>query len=250
MKKFGLIGYPLGHSFSKKYFTDKFRNEEMSGFSYENFPISSITEFKSLIESEPDLCGLNVTIPYKISILGFVDEISEEVLQIGAANVLKINRDNNKIKIKAFNSDVFGFIDSITPFLPSKNQHAIILGSGGASKAINYGLKKLGYETLIVSRKRSSEKIIYSDLTDNILQQASVIVNATSLGMFPDIGGFPEINYSVLTNNHILYDLVYNPEMTSFLKKGKDQGCTIISGIKMLHFQAEKSWEIWNHNSK
>lgn len=247
MKKFGLIGFPLGHSFSKKYFTDKFINENLPGFSYHNFPIQTISEFPGLIRSETDLYGLNVTIPYKVSVLDFVDEVSEEVLQIGAANVIKINRLNNEIHIKAFNSDVYGFINSIKPFISAVRGNAVILGSGGASKAVNYGLRKLGFNTLTVSRKKQPDTILYHDLTDEILRQSQVIVNATSLGMYPASNTFPEISYRVLGPDQIMYDLVYNPEKTLFLKMGEEQGCTIISGLRMLHLQAEKSWEIWTN---
>lgn len=248
MKKFGLIGFPLSHSFSKKYFNDKFSKENLSGFSYENYPISSPEQINTLIASESDLYGLNVTIPYKVPILGFVDELSEEVKEIGAANVLKISRFNNTIHIKAFNSDVSGFIDSIKPLIRNWNKPAIILGSGGASKAVNYGLKKMAIETITVSRSKTPDTITYSELTDEILNQSEIIVNTTSLGMYPDVMSSPDINYSVLNKSHLLYDLVYNPELTRFLEKGKEQGCTIINGLKMLHLQAEKSWEIWNSN--
>jgi len=246
MRKFGLIGYPLIHSFSEKYFADKFKREKITGCTYENFPIRSLEEFPALIRKNPDLYGLNVTIPYKSDILKYVNITEDVVDQIGAANVLKIKRENGKTYISAHNSDVVGIKESLVPYSRGKGHRALILGTGGSSKAVAWTIKRMGCESLLVSRIARGGILSYSDISPDLLTGINLIVNTTPLGMFPDIDSKPEIDYNLLTSKHILFDLVYNPEMTAFLKMGKERGCKIITGMKMLRSQAERSWEIWN----
>jgi len=249
MRKFGLVGYPLGHSFSKKYFTEKFAKESISDCSYENFPLESVDEFPELINSNPDIFGLNVTIPYKTQILKYVDVKEPSIEKIGAVNVLKIKRVHNLITIFGYNSDVTGIRDSIQPHINEKVKNAMILGTGGSSKAVSFALKNLGLALTLVSRDRKPGTICYQDINSKILEQTDIIVNTTPLGMFPNPATRPDLNYDLLNERHILFDLVYNPEMTLFLKTGKERGCTIITGLKMLYTQAERSWEIWNDDN-
>lgn len=249
MRKFGLIGYPLGHSFSKKYFTEKFLIEHISECSYENYPLKSLDEFRILIASENDLCGLNVTIPYKSEIISFLDSIDPEAGEIGAVNVIKIVRQGTRIRLHGFNSDVTGIRDTLLPFIGEKVTDALVLGTGGSSRAVCHVLKKFGLKVNLVSRDRKPGVLTYSDISSGVIETTQLIVNTTPLGMFPDIESKPDINYKRLNRNHILFDLVYNPELTSFLRMGAEQGCSVISGIKMLYTQAEKAWEIWNNES-
>lgn len=246
MRKYGLIGYPLGHSFSKKYFAEKFLKEHITGCSYENYPLTKITGLQNLIDKEPHLCGLNVTIPYKSEVIGLLDFIDAEAKEIGAVNVLKIKRLNSRTELYGYNSDVTGIRDSILPFINNSSGNALVLGTGGSSRAVCHVLNKLGYKISLISRNRKPGILSYSDITPDLLAQTGIIINTTPLGMFPNINARPDLDYSLLNKKHILFDLVYNPELTTFLKMGKEQGCTIISGTKMLHSQAEKAWEIWN----
>jgi len=248
MRKFGLIGFPLEHSFSKEYFAGKFSREKITDCTYENFPINSIKEFPDLLRKNPDLCGLNVTIPYKTEILKYVNITEDVVDQIGAANVLKIKRDNGKVYISAHNSDVYGIKDTLIPCARGKRRKALILGTGGSSKAVAWTLRKMGCEAILVSRRGRAGILTYSEINSALLENIDLIVNTTPLGMFPNIDSKPEIDYSLLGNKHILFDLVYNPEMTTFLKMGKERGCKIITGMKMLRSQADRSWEIWNED--
>ena len=246
MRKFGLIGYPLGHSFSKKYFSDKFINENISDCQYELYPLSSIDLLEDLIFSNSDLCGLNVTIPYKSAVIKFLDSIDEQAQSVGAVNVLKLRRSSGKVEIKGFNSDIDGFRNSINPYLGEKVTNALVLGTGGAAKAVCYVLREFGIKITSVDIIKLEGVLNYPDITDDILTSNQLIVNTTPLGMFPNILTKPDLNYNCLNKEHILFDLVYNPELTAFLKEGKKKGCTTISGIKMLYGQAERSWEIWN----
>jgi shikimate dehydrogenase len=248
MRKFGLIGYPLGHSFSKKYFSEKFENENITDCYYENFPLQEIALFRNLILDEPDLAGLNVTIPWKSEIIGFLDTISMEASEIGAVNVIRFSRNGDRLTLHGYNSDVIGIRDSLIPYIKPSLRKAIVLGTGGSSKAVCFVIKKLGIEITHVSRNRSEGKISYADITPSLIEEAGLIVNTTPLGMYPNTDGCPELDYSHLTERHILFDLVYNPEVTTFLRKGSENGCTVISGLKMLHSQAEKAWQIWNSN--
>jgi shikimate dehydrogenase len=249
MRKFGLIGYPLGHSFSKKYFSEKFARENISDCSYENFPLQDISLFRDLIIIERDLVGLNVTIPYKSDIIGFLDSISHEALEIGAVNVIKLRRIEGSLTLHGFNSDITGIHDSLFPYVSPDLSTAIVLGTGGSSRAVCYVLNKLGINIIQVSRNRREGIISYSDITPSMIHQSGLIVNTTPLGMFPHTEGFPGIDYTLLSDKHILFDLVYNPEITAFLRKGNEMGCTVIGGLKMLHSQAERAWEIWNSDS-
>jgi len=249
MRKFGLIGYPLGHSFSKKYFTDKFLAEHLYDCSYENYPLKNLNGFREWVSEEKELCGLNVTIPYKSEIIRLLDITEFEAEAIGAVNVIKINRKGSLVKLIGFNSDVIGIRDSLMPVLGENVRNALVLGTGGSSKAVCHVLNKLGLKVELVSRNRKPGVLSYSDIDSAKIDQTQLIINTTPLGMFPNIESMPDINYKRLNNNHILFDLVYNPELTSYLRMGAEQGCRIISGIKMLHSQAEKAWEIWNNDS-
>ena len=246
-KILGLIGFPLTHSFSAKYFADKFDKENIEGFAYQNFEIPSIEDFKAVIENNPNLVGLNVTIPYKEQIIPFLDELDDEAKEIGAVNTIKIIRENGTIKLKGYNTDIYGFRETLKPLLQQHQYKALILGTGGAAKAVEYVLKKIGLDVLYVSRNPSSEKeIAYTDLNEFAVQDFSVIVNSTPLGMFPEIEVCPEIPYQFLSKNNLLYDLIYNPGETLFMKKGKEKGANTQNGLGMLKLQAEKAWEIWN----
>ena len=252
MTTYGLIGYPLGHSFSRKFFTEKFEQEDIDA-QYLNFEIPSIEEFPNIIASHPELRGLNVTIPYKQQVMQYLDEISPEAKAIGAVNVVRCQPStvNCQPKLTGYNSDVIGFVESIKPLLKPHHQKALILGTGGASKAIHYGLEeKLGMETLFVSRKLSTvncqlSTITYNDITKDLLQDYTVIVNCSPVGMFPHVGECPALPYEAMNENHLLYDLVYNPLETLFMKKGAAQGATVKNGLEMLHLQAIASWEFW-----
>jgi shikimate dehydrogenase len=246
MRKFGLIGYPLGHSFSKKYFTGKFLKEHIMDCSYENYPLENLDTFMELISSEKDLCGLNVTIPFKSEIIRFLDGTDPEAEEIGAVNVINIKRVNNQIKLYGYNSDITGISDTLLPFTGDRVTNAVVLGTGGSSRAVCHVLKKFGIKVTLVSRDKKPGVLVYSEINKTVLERTQIIINTTPLGMYPNTSGLPDINYRDLNRNHILFDLVYNPEITSFLKHGAERGCTIISGIRMLHSQAEKSWELWN----
>jgi shikimate dehydrogenase len=246
MRHFGLIGYPLSHSFSKGYFADKFLREGIADCSYENFPISSISELSHLIAGDTCLAGLNVTIPYKEQVLSYLDEIDGEAQKVGAVNTLRIQR-NGKIRIKGYNTDVHGFRQSIGPMMKDHCRKALILGTGGASKAVAFVLAEMGLEVLWVSRNPvGSNHIPYSAVDENLISESHVIVNASPIGMYPNIQACPDIPYTAITPHHLLYDLIYNPEETQFLTLGKAQGAEIKNGLQMLYLQAERSWEIWN----
>ncbi len=246
MKKFGLIGYPLGHSFSKKYFSDKFAALGLIDYSYENYPLSEISLLSRILTAEPELVGLNVTIPYKSAVMALLDAIDDEAAKVGAVNVLKIRRTIDRIILKGYNTDVAGFRVSVSPYLNSRVKKAIVLGTGGSSKAVVYTLRNLGLDVSLVSRRPSEGILGYSDLTPELMSGIQLIVNTTPLGMFPDTLAKPELDYDLVGGTHILYDLVYNPELTTFLRLGRERGATTVSGITMLHAQAEKAWEIWN----
>lgn len=246
MKKFGLIGYPLGHSFSKNFFNEKFHSENIDA-EYVNFEISSIDKLPEIIASNPNLAGLNVTIPYKEKVISYLDEVDKDAAAIGAVNVIKFDRNKGKLKLTGYNSDVIGFSQSIEPLLESYHNKALILGTGGASKAVNYALGQLGLSTLFVSRnKRSDNTITYADLTPALMDEYKVIVNCTPVGMYPQADKCPEIPYECLTVRHLLYDLLYNPDTTLFMRKGSEQGAVVKNGLEMLLLQAFGAWDIWN----
>ena len=247
MTTYGLIGYPLGHSFSRKFFTEKFEKEGIDA-QYLNFEIPSIEEFPEVIKNHPELRGLNVTIPYKQQVMQYLDDISEEAKAIGAVNVVKcqLSTVNCQPHLTGYNSDVIGFVESIKPLLQPHHKKALILGTGGASKAIRYGLeKKLGLETLFVSRSAREGMITYEEVTAEVLKEYEVIVNCSPVGMFPHVDECPALPYEAMNENILLYDLVYNPLETLFMKKGAAQGATVKNGLEMLHLQAIASWEFW-----
>ena len=222
MKKYGLIGYPLGHSFSKNFFNEKFHSENIDA-EYVNFEIPSIKELPSVLLANPDLVGFNVTIPYKEQVISYLDELDKDAAAIGAVNVIKIVRQKGKTRLIGYNSDVIGFTQSIEPLLEPQHKKALILGTGGASKAIAYGLKKLGLECKFVSRNLREEMLTYDQLTPEIMDEYKVVVNCTPVGMYPRADEYPNIPYQYLTPNHLLYDLLYNPDTTLFMKKGGRQ---------------------------
>ena len=252
MTTYGLIGYPLGHSFSRKFFTEKFEQEGIDA-QYLNFEIPSIEEFPDIIQNNPELRGLNVTIPYKQQVMQYLDEISEEAKAIGAVNVVRCQRStvNCQPHLTGYNSDVIGFVESIKPLLKPHHKKALILGTGGASKAIRYGLeKKLGMETLYVSRTAREGMITYEDMNEAVLKEYEVIVNCSPVGMYPHVDECPALPYEAMNENNLLYDLVYNPLETLFMKKGAAQGATVKNGLEMLHLQAIASWEFWGGEEK
>ena len=243
MKKYGLIGHPLTHSFSKKFFTEKFEKEQLNDCQYDLFDIPSINELTFILKNNPELKGLNVTIPYKEVVMDVLDEIYEEAKKIGAVNTIKIK--NNKLT--GYNTDYFGFKQSLKPFLEISQERALILGTGGASKAVYHALTSLNINCLFVSRNPKNEnEISYEDVNEYVIRNHQIIVNTTPVGTFPNINEKPAIDYSQITTKHLVYDLVYNPTETKFLKEGKQQGANILNGMQMLQLQAEKAWEIWN----
>ena len=243
MKTYGLIGKSLVHSFSKNHFTEKFKEEGTDAI-YENFELPDISEFNALVLSK-EIAGLNVTIPYKESIIPFLDGLDDVAKKIGAVNTIKFTENGQKI---GYNTDAYGFHQSIKPFLASHHERALILGTGGASKAIVYVLQSLGLKVLFVSRTpKTSNEISYKDINENVITSHKLIVNTTPLGMFPNVSTSPGLAYEHFTSEHLAYDLVYNPEETLFMKKAKAQGATSLSGLQMLYHQAEKAWEVWNN---
>ncbi|MDD7273154.1 MAG: shikimate dehydrogenase [Prevotellaceae bacterium] len=245
MDKYGLIGFPLGHSFSVSYFNEKFRNEGIDA-QYINYEIPNIADLAEILSSTPNLRGLNVTIPYKEKVMTYLDEISPEAKAIGAVNVIRVEHRGNNVYLKGFNSDVIGFTQSIEPILERYHQKALILGTGGAAKAVDYGLRSLGIETKFVSTKKSLEGLTYHDITPKIIKQFNVIVNCTPLGMYPNIEQCPELPYEAMDNHTLLYDLIYNPDETLFMQKGRENGATVKNGLEMLLLQAFANWEFWN----
>lgn len=242
---FGLIGCPLTHSFSANYFNDKFLRENIIDAEYRNFPISNIAEFNKLIVSNENLLGLNVTIPYKETIIPLLDELDEIATNVGAVNCVKIIRETNRIYSKGFNTDVIGFKKSLISKLTAYHTQALILGSGGASKAIAYLLDSLKIDYKIVSRQNIVGALKYSELTNKIIEKYKLIINTTPVGMFPNTDEVIRISYNGVTSNHLLFDLIYNPSETVFLKKGRERGAEILNGRAMLQHQAEAAWEIF-----
>lgn len=244
MRKFGLIGYPLSHSFSPAYFFKKFETEGYFDCAYETFPIKSIEELIPLLQNNPDLEGLNVTIPYKKDVIPFLQNCTEAVKQMGACNCIRIQ--NNVLT--GYNTDVTGFEKSLLPKLTPAHNKALILGTGGAAAAVEFVLRKLQIQFLFVSRSSQPGKnnLTYKEVNDKILKEYKLIINTTPLGMYPDVNECPDIEYEYLTKDHYLYDLIYNPEETLFLKKGAEKGAITKNGSDMLIIQAEESWKIWN----
>lgn len=244
MQKYGLLGYPLGHSFSRNYFNQKFKAEKIDA-EYVNFEIPNIKEIKTVLKENPDLNGLNVTIPYKEQVIPYLDDLDEDARLIGAVNVIKFTKGRFGRKLKGYNSDIIGFKQSIEPLLKESHRKALILGTGGASKAVFHGLKQLGVGATWVSRKPKEFCITYEEITPKIMEQYTIIVNSTPLGMFPNINSCPDIPYDSLTPAHLLYDLLYNPDETLFMKKGKEKGAIVKNGLEMLLLQAFAAYEIW-----
>lgn len=244
MDTYGLIGYPLGHSFSQSFFTDKFENEGIDA-EYKNFEISSIDLLPDIIAANPTLRGLNVTIPYKEKVIPFLDEVSKEARAIGAVNVIRVERRGNTRQLIGYNSDVIGFTESIEPLLKPTHKKAMILGTGGASKAVNYALRKLGLETVYVSRYQRPGTVTYKDINAAALCEYPVIVNGTPVGMYPRSMECPQLPYEHMDANNLLFDLIYNPDRTLFMQRGEAQGATVKNGLEMLLLQALASWNFW-----
>ena len=246
MDKYGLIGYPLGHSFSVSYFNEKFENENIDAC-YINFEIPTIDNLREVLDKNPELRGLNVTIPYKQQVIPYLDAVSPEARAIGAVNVIRVTHRGSKIELKGYNSDVIGFTKSIEPMLDKKwHQKALILGTGGASKAIDYGLRNLGLETVFVSRYERPGTIQYKNVTPEVVKEYNVIVNCTPVGMYPKTEVCPELPYDAMDSHTILYDLIYNPDETLFMKRGAEYGANVKNGLEMLLLQAFSSWEFWH----
>ncbi len=250
MRQFGLIGYPLSHSFSQKFFTEKFLRENIVNAQYENFPLATIESFAALWKEHPSLEGLNVTIPYKKEVIAFLQHSSPVVQAIKACNCIR--KFNNELY--GYNTDVIGFEKSLLPFLKAHHTHALILGTGGASAAVQWVLQKLNIQYQVVSRKSKTieentelkASLSYDQLSNSIIESHTLIINTSPLGMFPNVNEAPPIAYDAITAQHHLYDLVYNPIETLFMKNGLAKGATVQNGLDMLHIQAEESWTIWN----
>lgn len=247
MKLYGLLGYPLGHSFSAKYFAEKFAKKGIDA-TYKNFEFAEVADAVAYLLQQDDLQGFNVTIPHKQAIMPYLNGLSAEAEAIGAVNVVCVKRDaDGMVKLLGCNSDVVGFSNSIQPLLrPKLHSKALVLGTGGASKAVMYGLRKLGVEPIYVSRTPKEGQLTYNDLTPEVMRDYKVIVNCTPLGMYPKVDACPDIPYQYLTPDHLLYDLVYNPLETLFMKRGAAQGAVVKNGLEMLHLQAEAAWVDWN----
>lgn len=245
MQKYGLVGYPLKHSFSIGYFNEKFSSEKIEA-EYINFEIPDINNFPEIIEANPNLHGLNVTIPYKEKVIPYLDELDKQTAAIGAVNVIKIIRNKGgKPKLIGYNSDIIGFTQSIQPLLQSHHKKALILGTGGASKAVFHGLKNLGIEAKFVSRTARFGMLTYEELNAELIKEYTIIVNCTPVGMYPKVDACPDIPYEAITSEHLLYDLLYNPNITLFMKKGEAKGAVTKNGLEMLLLQAFAAWEIW-----
>lgn len=240
--KFGLVGKNISYSFSKGYFTQKFITLGLNEHTYENFDLVQIEDFQKLINQNKDLKGLNVTIPYKEAIIPYLDELNPKAKKIGAVNTIKFT----KMGLKGYNTDIYGFKKSIRPFLKKHHKRALILGTGGASKAVAFVFGELGLDFKYVSRRPVGNQFSYMDLNEKILDKYTILVNCTPLGTFPNIEEKPDIPYQFIQDKHLLFDLIYNPEKTAFLKEGEKQGASICNGHKMLELQAEKAWKIWN----
>lgn len=245
--KFGLIGRNIHYSFSKLYFKEKFKIEGLSNFSYSNYDIEQIEDLKTVLIQNRGLKGLNITIPYKVAVIPYLNNLSKNAKKIGAVNTVKISK---KGKLKGYNTDWIGFSKSIQPLLEDHHQNALILGTGGASKAVKFALKKLGIKSKFVSRTKKKKTLGYDDLNEEAFAKFTIIVNCTPIGTFPNVNDCPKLPYELFTEKHIAYDLIYNPEESTFLSKAKENGAVIKNGYSMLVYQAEASWEIWNRKKK
>jgi len=245
---YGLLGYPLSHSFSQKYFKDKFEREQIKNADYQNFELADINLLNQLLESNSNLKGFNVTIPYKETIIPFLDELDKNAAEIGAVNAVKCSRINNNFHLKGYNTDYYGFKTSLVKNLKGEERKALVLGNGGAAKAVVHALKTLNVDYQIVSRKAAitPHVIDYSVVNENLVRSADVIINTTPLGMWPNVDDMPDIPYHAITKNSIVFDLIYNPQNTKFLRLAAKSGAIVVNGLEMLKLQAEKAWEIFN----
>lgn len=253
MDTYGLIGYPLGHSFSARFFAEKFEREGIDA-EYRNFEIPSAEELPAIVATHPVLRGLNVTIPHKQAILPLLHALSDEARAIGAVNVIRIRREDGRVWLEGHNSDVTGFSRSLAPLLKPHHRRALVLGTGGASRAVVYGLRKLGITPVYVSRTHRPDlppdALTYDELTPEVMEAHTVVVNCSPVGMFPHVDEAPAIPYGLLTPRHLLYDLVYNPLETTFLRLGAERGATVKNGLEMLHLQALAAWDIWQSKDR
>lgn len=245
---YGLIGFPLTHSFSQKYFSEKFAAENIDA-EYRNFELADIGELMELLGEYPCIRGLNVTIPYKEQAIGYMDSLDAVAAEVRAVNVIKVIDKGADIELHGYNTDVYGFTESIKPLIPSAECKALVMGSGGASKAVAFALTQMGIGYEIVSRSKDRGTLTYADITPEIIRDHLIIVNATPAGMYPDTDSCPDIPYAAITPRHLCYDLVYNPEQTLFLTKAAEQGATTKNGLEMLRLQAEASWRIWTDST-
>ena len=240
--QFGLVGKNISYSFSKGYFGEKFEKLNLKDYSYDNLDIQNIEDFPEFLKQNPTISGLNVTIPYKEAIIPYLDKLSKRATEIGAVNTIKITKSG---KLKGFNTDYIGFQKSIEPLLNVNHKKALILGTGGASKAVAYALKQLEIPYLFVSRNDIGDAIGYNQINEKTFEEFQIIINCTPVGTFPNTNSCPEIPYEYFTTNHLAFDLIYNPAETLFLKKAKEKGAIVKNGLEMLTLQAEKSWDIW-----
>jgi len=246
MRIFGIVGYPLGHSFSQKHFTEKFEREGLEGYSYRKFELPDIEQLPALVESEPDLCGFNVTIPWKIRIIDFLDEVEETAAAIGAVNTVSVIRRKGKPYLQGYNTDAPAFRESLVKNLASLPETALVLGTGGASRSVMHTLIDLNIRAVPVSRQPLRGGYSYDELPGDVIHEAGLIVNTTPVGMSPHTGASPPIDYSYLREGQLLFDLIYNPPVTSFLAMGEERGCQTVNGEEMFLIQAGLAWEIWN----
>lgn len=244
MDKYGIIGHPLGHSFSPGFFNEKFQGEGIDAV-YERYDLPQIDAIREVLDTNPELRGFNVTIPYKQQIMPYLDELSDEARAIGAVNVVSVRRERGKVRLKGYNSDVLGFTRSIEPLLERHHKKALVLGTGGASQAIDYGLRQLGLETVKVSRYERPGTIQYEKVTPDVVREYNVIVNCTPVGMFPNTEACPPLPYSTMDSHVLLYDLIYNPDETLFMRRGREHGAIVKNGLEMLLLQAYASWDFW-----
>jgi shikimate dehydrogenase len=264
MKQYGLIGYPLSHSFSKKYFAEKFEKENITDAKYDLYPLEHIKDLQDLLDLHPNMCGLNVTIPHKITVLKYLDWVENDARNAGAVNCIRVYAESpveaafsgevgvkgHDFRLEGFNTDIYGFEMSLRPLLKEHHDNALILGDGGSAKAVKCVLENLEIPYKLVTRKPHPGNLLFSDLTPHDIKKHRLIINTTPLGMTPNIKECPPIPYEAITDQHLLFDLIYNPEKTLFLEKGEQQGAVIKNGFEMLVLQAEKSWEIWNDKGK
>ncbi|CAM4096220.1 shikimate dehydrogenase [Pedobacter westerhofensis] len=246
MKTFGLIGFPLGHSFSKKFFSEKFELEGIRDCRYELFPMENIDSIRHLLAGEETLRGLNVTIPHKVNVLPFLNELDDAAKTIGAVNCISVEKKNGKTWLKGYNTDAFGFAESLKPFLKENHTKALVLGDGGAAKAVKYVLDQLNISYLSVVRTPVAGAVLYDQISEELMSSHQLIINTTPLGTFPNVETAPAIPYEFITDQHLAYDLVYNPEETEFMRRAKVRGAAVKNGLEMLQLQALRAWSIWN----